>query len=660
MFTVDARHLNISMVFLTQRLFVNDEYFRQISQNSDYFCLFKNPRNSSEIRNLAQQMTPGNMILVDIYRDATVKPFSYLFINLTQECDYRVKYLSDLFDGDVKVYVEEGKGYKKMVGEGSFKNFILKENVTTNLKLTQFRPIQQVINPNLQTQHQNVYFQPVQNTPETCTTCQQENLNEREDNARIKKESASTSTNTFLPSGQYTQTIRPQYNTAATGTDIPQHRQIQTTMPQHASMSTETNRYQDGGIQTDQIRYVNTGANTHSMGNAIGMQTDPVRGSNRGSNTESQGNAIAIQTNSGNVWNTGTNTIDNAMETDEPQYRSEYARQIAAMDTTENNQHVSLPPIAHQQPLFLPPPPNQNQIIQRNHHPIALPPIAHQQSTFVQPPALMGPQQQLALPQPHQQPALRQHALVDNQNLHTQVALPPITYQQQLALPQPQQHLAIDYDPRGVKRINVDSRIGDRKKVLLEDERTDAVKRKRENIRRNIERKIRKLDDEATDYMQTGEGYSKLSEKIEDAGYYSNKWVNLFLNDEEIEDICASVQVFLDGQMKFDDEIQHDIDVTLQDSDLRRNMDEIIDEKYQIEEKREFLLNSSGGVKMVNFVNKYLLGDMIDYFNTLYEIKQRCCKQLKKKLKKIMGKDEGGEKNTLFKGKSICSCIRAF
>merc|ERR1712121_432952 len=195
-------------------------------------------------------------------------------------------------------------------------------------------------------------------------------------------------------------TIRPQYNTAATGTDIAQHRQIQTTMPQHASMGTETNRYQDGGIQTDQIRYLNTGANTHSMGNALGIQTDPVRGSNRGSNTESQGNAIAIQT------DTGTNTIDNAMETDEPQYRSEYARQIAAMDTSENNQSVSLPPIAHQQPLFLPPPPNQHQIMQRN-HPIALPPIAHQQSTFVQPPALTGPQQQRALPAP------RQHVPVD-------------------------------------------------------------------------------------------------------------------------------------------------------------------------------------------------------------------------------------------------------
>ena len=30
MFTVDARHINISMVFLSQRMFVIDEYFRQI------------------------------------------------------------------------------------------------------------------------------------------------------------------------------------------------------------------------------------------------------------------------------------------------------------------------------------------------------------------------------------------------------------------------------------------------------------------------------------------------------------------------------------------------------------------------------------------------------------------------------------------------------
>merc|ERR1712121_8029 len=187
--------------------------------------------------------------------------------------------------------------------------------------------------------------------------------------------------------------------------------------------------------------------------------------------------------------------------------------------------------------------------------------------------------------------------------------------------------------------------IGDRKKVLLEDERTDSIKRKREDERRNIERKIRKLDDEATEYMQSGEGFSNLLRKIECAGRYSNKWVNLFLNDEEIEDICASVQLFLDGQMKFDDEIQCDIDVTLQDLDLRRDVGEIIKEKYPIEEKREFLLNSVGGVKMISFVYKYLLGDVIADYKTECEKKQRCCEKLKKKLKKIKGKDDESEES---------------
>ena len=106
LFTVDGRHMNMSMAFLTQRMFVNNEYFRQISQNSDYFCIFKNPRNSSEIRTLAQQLTPGSLDLIEIYKEATKNPFSYLLINLTQECDPNVKYLSHVFDENhsLKVY----------------------------------------------------------------------------------------------------------------------------------------------------------------------------------------------------------------------------------------------------------------------------------------------------------------------------------------------------------------------------------------------------------------------------------------------------------------------------------------------------------------------------------------------------------------------------
>ena len=66
-FTVHGRHLNLSLAFLSQRLFNNNEHFRQISQNSDYMCIFKNPRNSLDIRNLANQITPKSRVLIDIY-----------------------------------------------------------------------------------------------------------------------------------------------------------------------------------------------------------------------------------------------------------------------------------------------------------------------------------------------------------------------------------------------------------------------------------------------------------------------------------------------------------------------------------------------------------------------------------------------------------------
>ena len=37
LFTVDVRYMNFSLIFLTHRMFVNDESFTQISQNCDYF-----------------------------------------------------------------------------------------------------------------------------------------------------------------------------------------------------------------------------------------------------------------------------------------------------------------------------------------------------------------------------------------------------------------------------------------------------------------------------------------------------------------------------------------------------------------------------------------------------------------------------------------------
>ena len=107
LFTVYGRHLDLSLAFLSQRLFNNNEFFRQISQNSDYLAVFKNPRNSMDIRILGGQMTPKSDGLIQVYKKATVKPYSYLFINLTQEAIPQLMFVNDLFSSDhvVNVFV---------------------------------------------------------------------------------------------------------------------------------------------------------------------------------------------------------------------------------------------------------------------------------------------------------------------------------------------------------------------------------------------------------------------------------------------------------------------------------------------------------------------------------------------------------------------------
>ena len=61
----------------------------------DYFIIFK---KIQEIGHLSSQMSTKNRELISYFKQATIKPFSYLMIILTQECEDKVKYLSHLFN----------------------------------------------------------------------------------------------------------------------------------------------------------------------------------------------------------------------------------------------------------------------------------------------------------------------------------------------------------------------------------------------------------------------------------------------------------------------------------------------------------------------------------------------------------------------------------
>ena len=60
LFTKGSHHRNISLVLITQNLFHQSSSSRDISLNSKYIVVFKNPRDKTQIVHLARQVYPEN------------------------------------------------------------------------------------------------------------------------------------------------------------------------------------------------------------------------------------------------------------------------------------------------------------------------------------------------------------------------------------------------------------------------------------------------------------------------------------------------------------------------------------------------------------------------------------------------------------------------
>lgn len=96
LYTKFSHHLNISVFFVVQNLFVKEN--RTLSLNSHYFFIFKNPRDGTAITNLAKQAFPGKVKFVqEVYQDATKNPYSYLLMDLRQETDERLRLVGNFF-----------------------------------------------------------------------------------------------------------------------------------------------------------------------------------------------------------------------------------------------------------------------------------------------------------------------------------------------------------------------------------------------------------------------------------------------------------------------------------------------------------------------------------------------------------------------------------
>lgn len=101
LFIRGSHHYNLSVMFVVQNLFSKNKGCRDISLNSHYIVLMKNPRDKHQINTLARQISPENSrFICEAYKDATEKPYGYLLLDLHQTTPEQYRVRTNIFSSD--------------------------------------------------------------------------------------------------------------------------------------------------------------------------------------------------------------------------------------------------------------------------------------------------------------------------------------------------------------------------------------------------------------------------------------------------------------------------------------------------------------------------------------------------------------------------------
>lgn len=99
LFTRGSHHRHLTVCYLLQNLFNKTPHSRNISLNSRYFVLFKNPRDVAQIGHFARQLCPGNYKdFVQLFKQLTEPPHSYLIIDCSQDVTDCIRFRTNIFN----------------------------------------------------------------------------------------------------------------------------------------------------------------------------------------------------------------------------------------------------------------------------------------------------------------------------------------------------------------------------------------------------------------------------------------------------------------------------------------------------------------------------------------------------------------------------------
>ena len=97
MFTKGSHHRNISVILITQNLFHQGKFYRDISLNSHYTVALINVRDKKQFMYLANQVYPQySIILYNAYLDASQQHHD-LILDLTQDTNDHLRFRTNVF-----------------------------------------------------------------------------------------------------------------------------------------------------------------------------------------------------------------------------------------------------------------------------------------------------------------------------------------------------------------------------------------------------------------------------------------------------------------------------------------------------------------------------------------------------------------------------------
>jgi len=107
LFCVTAHHRRVTVLFLTQNLYMPGKYARTISLNCHYFILFRNVRDARQIITFGSQVFPGKVkYFKDAYEKATTVPYGYLLVDVSPRSPDKYRLRTRILPGeDTTIYL---------------------------------------------------------------------------------------------------------------------------------------------------------------------------------------------------------------------------------------------------------------------------------------------------------------------------------------------------------------------------------------------------------------------------------------------------------------------------------------------------------------------------------------------------------------------------